>query len=232
MAGQTEKACAICIDIHPYSRTSHIVNWLTEKGILSTLVKGAVRPKSQFLGQYDLNYTCDIIYYSTSKSDLHPLKECLPIKTRDYLRDNYKQLACASYFRAIVNRMCPYGEEARNWFDLLTNSLDNIDTSNYLQSLLKFDLKALKLSGILPDFRYPEENSESALFSLEYGRFNAGGRSIRISKPTANYLQRGANGEKNLNFLLEALRVIGVYYTFHVDLPPQLRRITIDMISK
>lgn len=232
MAGQTEKACAICIDIHPYSRTSHIVNWITEKGIISTLVKGAVRPKSQFLGQYDLNYTCDIIYYSTSKSDLHPLKECQPIKTRDFLRVNYKRLVCASYFRAIVSRMCPYGDEARNWLNLLTSSLNSLETTYNLESLLKFDLNALKLSGIMPDFRYPNENSESALFSLEYGRFNAGGRSIRISKTTANYLQRGAFGEKKLNFLLEALRVIGVYYTFHVELPPQLRRITVDMISK
>lgn len=236
MAGETTKARAICINIHPYSRTSHIVNWLTESKIISTLVKGAVRPKSQFLGQYDLNYLCEIVYYSSTKSELHPLKECLPIETRDFLRESYKSLALASYFRAVTDRMCPYGNEARNYFELLGNFLDSLkdatDTANYIELMLRFDLSVLKLSGIEPDFRYLEKNSETSLFSVEYGRFNAGGRSIRVSKCTADYLKRGAVGEKKYNFLLEAVRIIGVYYSFHVDLPAQLRRITLDMISK
>ena len=57
MAGETGKSEAICLDIRPWSRTSHVVEWLTPHGKIRTLVKGAVRPKSAFLGQYDLNYT-------------------------------------------------------------------------------------------------------------------------------------------------------------------------------
>ena len=55
MAGETIKTEAICLDIRPWSRTSHVVSWLTPMGKVSTVVKGAVRAKSQFLGQYDLN---------------------------------------------------------------------------------------------------------------------------------------------------------------------------------
>ena len=49
MAGETTKTEAICLDIRPWSRTSHIVRWMTPEGPVTTVVKGAVRPKSAFL---------------------------------------------------------------------------------------------------------------------------------------------------------------------------------------
>ena len=55
MAGETIKTDAICLGIHPWSKTSHVTSWLTPSGRVATVVKGAVPPKSAFLGQYDLN---------------------------------------------------------------------------------------------------------------------------------------------------------------------------------
>ena len=46
MAGETTKTEAVCLDIRPWSRTSHIVRWMTPDGPVTTVVKGAVRPKS------------------------------------------------------------------------------------------------------------------------------------------------------------------------------------------
>ena len=43
MAGETIKTEAICLDIRPWSRTSHVVSWLTPMGKVATVVKGAVR---------------------------------------------------------------------------------------------------------------------------------------------------------------------------------------------
>ena len=86
MAGETVRTGAICLDIRPWSRTSHVVSWLTPTGKVATVVKGAVRAKSQFLGQYDLNYTCDIIYYARAKGELHALRECVPLEMREGLR--------------------------------------------------------------------------------------------------------------------------------------------------
>ena len=82
-SGETLKAEALCLAVHPWSRTSHIVRWLTPRGTLATLVKGAVRPKSAFLGQYDLNYTCELVYYARARGELHALRECVPRERRD-----------------------------------------------------------------------------------------------------------------------------------------------------
>ena len=70
MAGEIIKTQGIVLTVHPWSRTSHVVTWLTpDHGPVTTLVKGAVRPKSAFLGQYDLFYTCDILYYARATAD-------------------------------------------------------------------------------------------------------------------------------------------------------------------
>ena len=100
MAGETLKTEAVCLRIYPWSRTSHIVHWLTPHGRLATVVKGATRPKSAFLGQYDLNYTCEIVYYLGSRGDLHALRECSPEIARASLRGNLAALLLADHMRS------------------------------------------------------------------------------------------------------------------------------------
>ena len=98
MAGETHKTTALVLDIRPWSRTSHIVTWLTpERGPIATLVKGAVRPKSAFLGQYDLFYTCELVYYVRAKGELHAIREASPIAAREHLRGRFRATALASY---------------------------------------------------------------------------------------------------------------------------------------
>ena len=82
MAGETTKTEAICLRISPWSTTSHIVTWLTPVGVVATSVKGAVRPKSAFLGQYDLFYTCELIYYARTKGELHAIREASAFDAR------------------------------------------------------------------------------------------------------------------------------------------------------
>ena len=119
MAGETVRSEAICLDIRPWSRTSHVVSWLTPMGKVATVVKGAVRAKSQFLGQYDLNYTCDILYYARAKGELHALREAVPVEMREELREDYRKLALAGYFRRLVAELAPMGEECRAWYEEL-----------------------------------------------------------------------------------------------------------------
>ena len=122
MAGETQKTAAVCLRIHPWSRTSHIVSWLTPDGPLSTIVKGAVRPKSAFLGQYDLNYTCEILYYVRGRRGLHPLRECAPLNLRENLRGDFRNLALAGYFRELMVQFAPAGAEAQQWYGTLEDA--------------------------------------------------------------------------------------------------------------
>ena len=221
MAGETVKSEAICLKIIPWSRTSHVVTWLTPDGRISSVVKGAVRPKSAFLGQYDLNYTCDIVYYARARGDLHALRECHPLRLREPLRANYRALVLSEYFRDTVGELAPSGPEAQGWYDLLGQALDDLLTPSpsLLPALLDFELKALDLAGLAPDL-----TSEDMSFVLR------GERRMGVSPDVARCL-RNPRKENNREILLDAARVIGVFYSFHVESAPDVRRTVLKLIS-
>lgn len=224
MAGETVKSEAICLDLHPWSRTSHIVRWLTPTGPVVTVVKGAVRPKSAFLGQYDLNYTCEIVRYVRQKNGMSALRECAPLERRDELRGDFRALALAGWFRRLAAELAPSGPDCRDWYELLSAALTALPTAGTdvvrIQNLLDFELKVLDLIGLTPDLTF-EEGS----FLLR------GERRIPVSREVAECL-RNPRDEKNLKILLDAARVIGVFYTFHLDCASDVRRVVLRMISE
>ena len=237
MAGETLKTDAICLDIRPWSRTSHVVSWLTPNGKLLTVVKGAVRPKSSFLGQYDLNYTCEILYYARAKGELHALRDCVPLELRESLRSNYKALALAGYFRQLVGELAPSGPDCRAWYSLLSATLTTLNSQLSTQkslpsSLIAFEMEILRLSGLSPDFSGVDRTAEWSAFSVETGTFGATeGRCIRVSREVADYLYHPLKPVKNLQIPLDAARVIGVFYQFHLDCAFETRRTVLGMIS-
>lgn len=227
MAGETIRTEAVCLAIRPWSRTSHVVTWLTADGRVTTLVKGAVRPKSAFLGQYDLNYTCDIVYYARARADLHALRECVPAERRDALRDDFRALALADYFRRLVHELAPTGPDCACWHVLLTDALDALaeavrlraGTDGWVRHLLSFEMAVLGLAGLSPDLS-PDRNG---------GFHLRGERRIPVSADVLRCL-RHPRGEKNLKILLDAARVIGVFYSFHLDCADDVRRTVLRMI--
>jgi len=244
MAGETIRTEAICLDICPWSQTSHVVTWLTPNGKVSTVVKGAVRPKSQFLGQYDLNYTCDLLYYARAKGDLHPLRECVPADMRDSLRTDHRSLVLAGYFRRLALDLAPVGPECGPWYDLLSRSLSFLAAHPsspaslpaqplpHVSCLLRYELDVLGLSGLTPDFSGYDRNAEWSAFSIENGSFSsASGRIVRVSRETAAYLCDPTGPCKKMQTPLDAARVIGVFYHFHVDCASEVRRTVLGLIS-
>ena len=199
MAGETTKTEAICLDIRPWSRTSHVVRWMTPDGPVTTVVKGAVRPKSAFLGQYDLNYTCEIVYYSRAKGELHALRECSPISTRENLRSNYRALVLAEHMRTQVAALAPHGGESESWLAALADALDSLCAAaedsprRLVAELLGFELEILSLSGLSPEIE-----AESGSFSLR------GERQMPISQEVARCID-DPKAEKNMQILLDAV---------------------------
>ncbi len=221
MAGETIKTEAICLRIAPWSRTSHVVAWLTPTGRVTTVVKGAVRPKSAFLGQYDLNYTCEIVYYARAKGELHALRECAPLELREELRGDYRALVLADHCRAQIGELAPAGPEAAAWYDLLARTLETLRTASpdFLRVLLRFELAVLKLAGLSPELE-----ADSGAFSLR------GERRLPVSPAVAACIRR-PDAEKNPQILLDAARAIGVFYSFHLDCAVETRRAVLKLIS-
>lgn len=235
MAGETIKTEGIALRIRPWSRTSHIVSWMTPLGKVTTVVKGANRSKSFFLGQYDLNYTCELLYYARAKGELHALKECYPIKTRDFLRENFRLIALSDYFRFLVYELSPHGEEATDWHSALESALEGLKGRaaghELLSALLAFEEKILELAGLRPDFETFDKAKETLLFSIENGNYTSDeGRLLRVSARVARALISPSK-EKNYEILLDAARVIGVFYSFQVDCARDVRRSLLELIS-
>jgi DNA repair protein RecO (recombination protein O) len=70
------RARGIACRVRRFAETSVIVQWITEDaGRVSTLAKGAGRPKSPFAGRLDLLVEADISYVASRRSELHTLRE-------------------------------------------------------------------------------------------------------------------------------------------------------------
>ena len=240
MAGETIKTEAVCLGIRPWSRTSHVVSWLSPAGKVTTLVKGAVRPKSFFLGQYDLNYTCEILYYARGKGELRALRECAPLNLREPLRGDFRALALAGYFRELVGELAPAGEECRAWYDLLTETLDRLaegagagGVARYVRACVLFELAALRIAGLQPDFSGYDRAAEWSAFGIETGTFGpaGAGRQVRVAREVAEYLENPRRAVENPKIPLDAARVIGVFYQFHLDCASAVRRAVLRLIS-
>ncbi|MBP5321922.1 MAG: DNA repair protein RecO [Kiritimatiellae bacterium] len=176
MIAQTE---AIVLAIHPWSRTSHMVTWLSRDfGRIVTPVKGACRPKSAFLGQYDLFYTCRLDFYRKEHDGIHAIRECAPLRLREPLRGRWRAAAAAGYLCDLTARVSATPQDAAALFDLLTLTLDRLSAeprSDLRALILWYEIHLLRHLGLSPDLTLcplchtPE--TPWYRFSLASGRF-------------------------------------------------------------
>lgn len=173
-APRIAKTEAVVLRIHPFSHTSHVVAWLTREGRrVATGIKGAARPKSPFLGQYDLFQTCELLYYSRSRDGLHVARECTPLVRRDSLRDNWRAAFCASWFAALADAVSDSGMALPGLYRLLVESLDVLAATPGAPSpalFARFEAKLLVEAGLRPNFEPAGDGSRAFRFHLFDGR--------------------------------------------------------------
>ncbi len=151
-----EKTPAIVLRFYPFSDTSRVVAWLTPSaGRIATMVKGSQRPKSFFLGQYDLFYTCELVYYARERTGMHIARECAPLKTRDRFRTDWRACAAASYLSDLLFRVSPPDAPHANLFGLLDEGLDHLANEGGTAAYVYwFELKLLEALGLAPRLRH------------------------------------------------------------------------------
>ena len=216
--------------IRPWSRTSHVVAWLTpDHGVVSTLVKGAVRPKSAFLGQYDLFYACELLYYARAAGDLHALREVTPRNLRERLRGRWRETALAAYAADLVRELAPPDGEAADWYAFLDRFLDTVDGSP--AALVRLETELLRLAGLAPDFSEVDPAADWSPFSVDRGRAGAGARTVRLSPRTVAALRRPDAPTTKEDALADAVRFLGVFLAFHLDTPPEIRRGLVRLLA-
>jgi DNA repair protein RecO (recombination protein O) len=172
------KTHGIALRIDPFSKTSHIISWLTpDKGRISTLAKGAMRPRSAFLGQYDLFYTCELVYYPGTRSALGILKECSPVNHRDGMRTRWKSFLAASYFADVLHRIPETDAPNLSLYRFAGRMFDFLAKQDCsVNALYWAELKLLSMLGVGP-----------RLLSC----VACGSSSIPVSGPTSFSIPRG-----------------------------------------
>ncbi len=232
VATEIIKTEGIVLAIRPWSRTSHVVIWLTpDLGTVTTLVKGAVRPKSLFLGQYDLFYRCELLYYrNASASEVHQTREVRPLRLREHLRADWRAVALAGYAAELVRELAPPGGEAAKWFEMLDAFLESRDGGT-LRRLVRLEMKVLELAGLAPEFSGMDPNAEWTPFAIDRGCCGEGTRTLRLVPTTVTALQRADSPSVPDAAVADAVRFLGRFIAFHLELPPDVRRSLTAMLA-
>jgi len=248
------QTASVVLRVSPFSSTSHIVTWLTPAyGRLSTVVKGACRPKSQFLGQYDIFYTCELLYYKRERNGIHIAKACSPIQTRQELRSDWRAFAHASYMCGLILRVSVPGGHHGEVFELAQTFLDHLCSRGAEpQVLFWFEQRLMGVLGMAPQLGKCAA-CDAAIAERRTTTFSAarGGllcstcsrglpeQSIIKLPPDVRAILARWQGADSPHIaaatrcsprqLLVIRRVLGIFLTYHLDVTPQCRAIALDI---
>jgi DNA repair protein RecO (recombination protein O) len=147
-----ERATGIILRTRPLTETSLIVQWLSlEAGRISTVAKGARRPKSPFIGKLDLYYEADFSFQRARKSSLHTLREINLRKTHPTLRTDFVALEQAARAGRRIERTTEEDVAIPDVFALFQGFINELAVPPLEGSLLlAFEVKLLDTLGFAP----------------------------------------------------------------------------------
>ena len=148
-----ETATGIILRTRPLTETSLIVNWLTPAlGRISTVAKGARRPKSPFAGKLDLFYEADFSFTRSRRSELHPLREVNLRAPHAALRHELGYLQQASYCAALIEQTTERETPLPEIHALFAGLLHHLPARPpQPRTVYAFELKLLATLGLFPD---------------------------------------------------------------------------------
>ena len=249
---------AIVLRHQPYSNTSRIVHWLTpDWGRIATLIKGSQRPKSSFLGQFDLFYTCELVFYARESRDLFIAKECAPVNGRERFRHDWRACATASYLADLLHKTAPTHIPQPELFRLLEAAYDALETrSPSIPFMFWFELRLLDLLGLAPRLHHClecgkkiEPSRQGCSFSDARGGVVCGGclskqggaHGPNLPPDVLAMLHAWQNAKEPRTALVthptqaqqnRIAALLGHFLTYHLDLPLPSRAIALDMLKR
>jgi DNA repair protein RecO len=152
-----EKTSAIIIGRYRLTETSLIVKWCTaEAGLIKTVAKGALRPKSAFAGRLDLFLSADIRWIKSRSGDLHQLAELEITEPRLSLRESYPRVLAATYLVKLAELIVEPETPTPELYDLMRKALDYLSTHEPTRSVVeRFELRLTEILGIQHDTGRP-----------------------------------------------------------------------------
>ena len=238
---------AIILRVYPYGNTSRIMVGLSAAhGKLAVLVKGSQRERSGFLGQYDLFYTCEILFYAREQRNLHILRECCPLQSRSALREDWRACAAASYVAGVFDLAMPFGPAPHGLYGLLADTLDRLATRTPGPAFLpRFELLMLQELGLAPNWdacakcSAPLHGDNGLRLDVAHGaalcEACSAGRGVAVSAAAAAALRRMRAGHPPAalpaSVFREVRALMGGLLEHHADLPGRAREIAFQVLA-
>jgi DNA repair protein RecO (recombination protein O) len=148
-----ERAEGIILRTRPLSDTSLIVKWITaEQGIISTVAKGARRPKSPYSGKLDLFFAGQFSFVRSRRSELHTLHEISIRETHARLRTSLPLLHQAAWFTILLESATERDTPIPEIYSILQEYLRHLPQGDRTaEAMFLFEFKVLNALGFEPD---------------------------------------------------------------------------------
>jgi DNA repair protein RecO (recombination protein O) len=148
-----ERTTGVILRTRPLTETSLIVQWLTAHfGRVSTVAKGAKRPRSPYAGKLDLFYIAEFTFSRSRRSDLHQLRE---VQVRAFHPDLRREVRClqqACYFVQLIEQCTEADTPMPGMFELLSEALAVLPQAPAPELIVfAFEMKLLEALGLQPD---------------------------------------------------------------------------------
>lgn len=162
-----ERSEGIVLRTRPLTDTSLVVLWLTpELGRISTVAKGARRPKSPFAGKLDLFFEAQFSFARSGRSDLHTLREVMVTDAHARLRTDFALLHQAAYFTVLVEQGTERETPLPEMHALLRDYLRHLPERECLpEAMFAFEFQLLRILGMAPAL---PESAASAMLGARF----------------------------------------------------------------
>lgn len=149
-----ERDTGIILRTRMLTESSLIVQWLTPSfGRISTVARGARRPKSPFRGKLDLFFSAEFSFQRSQRSELHQLREVVLRNSHAALRSDLERLQMAAYAAALIVQSTETDTPLPGFFRLLNGWLDHLARhAPSSPALFAFEIKLLEELGLRPNF--------------------------------------------------------------------------------
>lgn len=238
------KTEAIVLSSRPFSKTSRMVAWLTrDAGRIVTPVKGACRSKSLFLGQIDIGYRSELLYYERESNGVHNIRETTPLDWREGLHSNWKSSVAAGYICSLTSQSVETLVDSVGLFDDLDSSLKKLsEGANPLDVVIAYEFALLNHLGLRPSFdscvdcRFAGAANHQCRFIIPSGSlgcfekddFNKGYNTVALSNELLTALKWVMGGAPQSKFprgiALGVRRFLGIFMAHHLDISLYSRR--------
>ena len=142
----------IVLRVRPLSDTSLIVHWITStNGRLTTVAKGAKRPKSPHRGKLDLLFESDFTYRKNKRSNLHILREVYLKNSHTTVSSNIRSLSLLAYGTHFLEKATEPDHPMPGVYTIFSTLIEHLNFTPPEKILVyAFEIKILNELGLAP----------------------------------------------------------------------------------